>query len=359
MDTPLQLFAFCRGGFEQECQNELETVLEKTGIVVNPRTTPGLGYCLLTPKERHDGDGILQKFSFQNLIFARHVVAVDEGLPPLTTKDRLSPLRHRLQGLSQRVGPFSQLWLGWPDHEASRVLAPLCRTLTGRLEAMLREDGVWESKAGGPRGEVVFLTGTSALTGYSLPFNSAHWPMGLPRLRIPSNAPSRSALKLEEALLWFASQGGTNRPVLPRQTAVDLGAAPGGWTWAMVQRGIAVTAVDRGRMAEHVAASPLVRHVREDGFRFRPDFKPDWLLCDIIDKPRKVADLVAQWADNGWCRNAIFNLKLPMKKRREEVALCRDRMTETLVGSGRPFHLRFRQLYHDREEVTGFLKLGK
>ncbi|MEO5329408.1 MAG: 23S rRNA (cytidine(2498)-2'-O)-methyltransferase RlmM [Magnetococcus sp. THC-1_WYH] len=357
MDTPLQLFAFCRGGFEQECQNELKTAIEKTGIVATALATPGSGYCIVTPRDPHDG--VLQKLSFQNLIFSRHVIAVDDGLPLLTPKDRLSPLRHRLQAVSRRIGPFSQLWLGWPDNEASRVLAPLCRTLTGRLEAMLKEDGAWESTAGGPRGEVVFLTGTSALTGYSLPRNSSRWPMGLPRLRMPANAPSRSALKLEEALHWFADQGGANRPILPGQTAVDLGAAPGGWTWAMVQRGIAVTAVDRGRMAENVAASSLVRHVREDGFRFQPDFKPDWLLCDIIDKPRKVADLVARWADHGWCRNAIFNLKLPMKKRWEEVGLCRDRITETLAGSGRVFHLQFRQLYHDREEVTGFLKLGK
>ena len=47
----------------------------------------------------------------------------------------------------------------------------------------------------------------------------------LMRLRLSPEAPSRSALKLEEALLRFCGRG--RPPGL--HTAVDLGAAPGGW----------------------------------------------------------------------------------------------------------------------------------
>jgi 23S rRNA C2498 (ribose-2'-O)-methylase RlmM len=39
----------------------------------------------------------------------------------------------------------------------------------------------------------------------------------------------------------------------------------------------------------------------------------------MVEKPAKVAALMAQWLVNGWCRETIFNLKLPMKKRYEEV----------------------------------------
>ncbi|MDI5035969.1 FAD-dependent 2-octaprenylphenol hydroxylase, partial [Salmonella enterica subsp. enterica serovar Montevideo] len=38
------------------------------------------------------------------------------------------------------------------------------------------------------------------------------------------------------------------------------------------------------------------------------------------EKPAKVTALMAQWLVNGWCRETIFNLKLPMKKRYEEVS---------------------------------------
>ncbi|HIJ86015.1 MAG: Ribosomal RNA large subunit methyltransferase M [Magnetococcales bacterium] len=357
METPTQLLVFCRSGFEQECLLELETAVGKTGISAQGEAFPG--HVLLKPDARKDTGILIERLSFSRLVFARHIVAVDDGSAPLTPGDRISPLRLRLQTLAERIGAFSDLWLGWPDNDESRVLAPLCRTLHERLEKLLREDGVWDPVAGGVRGEVVFLSGVRAMTGYSLPCNSSRWPMGVPRLRLPANAPSRSALKLEEALNWFSHPGSSNRLVVPGQTAVDLGAAPGGWTWAMVQRGIKVTAVDRGALADHVTASPLVRHVREDGFRFRPPFPPDWLLCDILDKPRRVADLITHWAEKGWCRNAIFNLKLPMKKRQEEVVLCRDRISAKLRRNGQTFQLHFRQLYHDREEVTGFLKLGK
>lgn len=38
-----------------------------------------------------------------------------------------------------------------------------------------------------------------------------------------------------------------------------------------------------------------------------------WMVCDMVEKPAKVAALMAQWLVNGWCRETIFNLKLPMK----------------------------------------------
>lgn len=44
------------------------------------------------------------------------------------------------------------------------------------------------------------------------------------------------------------------------------------------------------------------------------------MVCDMVEKPAKVAALMASWLVNGWCRETIFNLKLPMKKRYEEVS---------------------------------------
>ncbi|WP_374058140.1 hypothetical protein [Candidatus Pantoea persica] len=55
---------------------------------------------------------------------------------------------------------------------------------------------------------------------------------------------------------------------------------------------------------------------------------------------------------NGWCREAIFNLKLPMKKRYEEVTQNLAIMDEALKAQGINAQIRARQLYHDCEEVT-------
>ena len=70
-----------------------------------------------------------------------------------------------------------------------------------------------------------------------------------------------------------------------------------------------------------------------------------------VAKPAKVAARMAQWFREGWCRNAVFNLKLPMKKRWQETRLC----LELFAGqAGTPLTVRARQLYHDREEITVF-----
>ena len=98
--------------------------------------------------------------------------------------------------------------------------------------------------------------------------------------------------------------------------------------------------------------SGLVEHLRADGFTFRPRHPVEWLVCDMVDKPARVLDLVARWFERGDCRAAIFNLKLPMKRRFEEVqrarAILQDRLSR-LEGSWR---ISVRQLFHDREEVT-------
>ncbi len=134
--------------------------------------------------------------------------------------------------------------------------------------------------------------------------------------------------------------------------AVDLGAAPGGWTWQLVQRGIAVTAIDNGPLKGALRDDALVTHLREDAFHWRPRRAVDWLVCDVVDKPSRIAELVARWVADGAARRAIFNLKLPMKKRYDEVRDCMRRI-DAIVGA--PRALAVRQLYHDREEVTAYL----
>ena len=43
----------------------------------------------------------------------------------------------------------------------------------------------------------------------------------------------------------------------------------------------------------------------------------------MIEKPPRVAGLIGDWVAAKLCREAIFNLKLPMKKRFEELETCR------------------------------------
>jgi 23S rRNA (cytidine2498-2'-O)-methyltransferase len=108
-------------------------------------------------------------------------------------------------------------------------------------------------------------------------------------------------------------------------------------------------------MKGSVADDPLVTHLREDGLTWRPKRRVDWLVCDIVLQPIRIAELVARWIAEGAARHAIFNLKLPMKKRYDEVKRCEQRILEVTDRAGTKAELQIRQLYHDREEVTGSL----
>ena len=69
----------------------------------------------------------------------------------------------------------------------------------------------------------------------------------------------------------------------------------------------------------------------------------------MVEQPRRVAALVARWVAQGLCQHAIFNLKLPMKRRVAAVEEARR-----IVREGGWKDLRTRQLYHDRDEITLF-----
>jgi 23S rRNA (cytidine2498-2'-O)-methyltransferase len=245
---------------------------------------------------------------------------------------------------------FASLWLEMPDTNDGKALATLTRPLQAHLEKALRKAGVtFDDAKAEDRLHVFFVGGRAAYLGLSAVANGAPWPMGIPRLRMPGAAPSRSTLKLAEALMQFVP----GRRFEPGMAAVDLGASPGGWTWQLVPRGFRVTAVDNGPMDAALLDSGQVKHRREDGFHYRPPEPVDWMVCDMVESPSRIARLAAQWIAQGWCREAIFNLKLPMKKRREEVERCRGIVDEALGGGG--YYLRVKQLYHDREEVTAYL----
>jgi 23S rRNA (cytidine2498-2'-O)-methyltransferase len=101
-----------------------------------------------------------------------------------------------------------------------------------------------------------------------------------------------------------------------------------------------------------------VTHYMVDGFKYEPERKNiDWLVCDMIEKPKRVAKLIAQWLIDGWCKEAIFNLKLPMKKRYQEASEDIKILTDMFEKEGIAYELQAKQLYHDREEITLHVRL--
>jgi 23S rRNA (cytidine2498-2'-O)-methyltransferase len=244
------------------------------------------------------------------------------------------------------------------DTNEAKEMSGFLRRFEPHLEKALNKAGVLLAKADAPTLHLFFETSAACDIGLSAANDSSPWPMGVPRLRMPRGAPSRSTLKLAEAFYALMSEAEREKGLRAGLRAVDLGACPGGWTLQFAQRGIHVMSVDNGPMAEAVLATGMVEHVRADGFTWRPKKPVDWMVCDMVEQPARVARLMADWVAGRTCRRSIFNLKLPMKKRFDEIARCREIIDKALEEQGLRYTLRMKHLYHDREEITAYLALN-
>jgi 23S rRNA (cytidine2498-2'-O)-methyltransferase len=349
------LFLHCRPGFEGECAAEIQDLAVTRGVSGYCQAKDASAFVVFHPHEAHAAPELHGQLRFRDVIFARQWFVLTSHCKHLPAVDRVTPLLEQARALK---APISDVFLEVPDTNAGKALSPLCRALCRPMREALsggshREGGTAEHAV---RLHVCFLSGTSAYLGYALPANSAPWPMGIPRLKFPRGAPSRSTLKLEEAFWYFLTDEERERCLRPGMQAVDLGAAPGGWTWQLVRRHLRVTAVDNGKLAPQLLDSGVVEHVRADGFRYRPPKPVAWMVCDIVEQPLRVAELAGQWLARGWCEHAIFNLKLPMKKRYQEVRRCLAHIDGLLREAGVAHTMACKQLYHDREEVTVYVR---
>ena len=343
------LLCYCRAGFEPELAAELTDRAALTGLAGHARTERGSGYVVFAGV---DGAAVSRALPWRELIFARQKLVMIAELRDLDPRDRIAPILAALHGTPACGSPaFGSLLVEHPDSDEGKPLAGLARSFGNALRPALRKAGMLAARDDETQSRlhVCFVAGDHAFLARSDPRDSAPWPLGIPRLRMHADAPSRSALKLEEGLLVLLDETQRSRLLQPDMRAADLGAAPGGWTWVLTRQGLRVTAIDNGPLRPHVLESGLVEHLRADGFAWQPSQPLDWMVCDMVEQPRRVAERMATWLREGWCRQTIFNLKLPMKKRWQETQLCLQLFAEQ---ARKPLTVRARQLYHDREEIT-------
>jgi 23S rRNA (cytidine2498-2'-O)-methyltransferase len=342
---------YCRPGFEQDCAQEaLRQAKQQKPIIATeqPAIIANSGYVAITLNE--------QSLNYRELIFTRQLMRLHHSIAKLSERDRLTPILDVITALS---GTFGTLWLEAPDTNDGKLLATFTRRFQPLLETALREQGRLQDDPRATRLHIFFPDKNSVLIGTSDPHNSAAAIMGIVRQSMPVEAPSRSTMKLAEAIEVFMDRSEQARILKSGMQAVDLGAAPGGWTWQLVKRGIRVTAVDNGAMKGELINHPLVQHLKQDGFKYAPRKAVDWLVCDMVEKPSKVATLIGEWFAAGWCKHAIFNLKLPMKQRIAALDSALGGIRKRLDEEGINYRMMAKQLYHDREEVTVFLTRTK
>ncbi|OYT81605.1 MAG: 23S rRNA (cytidine(2498)-2'-O)-methyltransferase RlmM [Pseudomonas sp. PGPPP4] len=344
------LLLLCRTGFEGEVCAELGERAALLGVAGYAKGKPGAAYAEFVCGDAADATRLMQQLSFAELIFPRQWSR--GAFLSLPEQDRIGPLLELLASYPV----CGSLALEMPDTNDGKALSTFCKKFERPLTLALRKAGRLVDDARAPRLQLTFLSGREVFVGLVEPNNAALWPMGIPRLRFPREAPSRSTLKLEEAWHHFIPRADWETRLSSDMRAVDLGAAPGGWTWQLVAREMLVTAVDNGPMNEALMDTGLVEHLQVDGYAFVPKHPVDWMVCDIVEKPARTAALIERWIGEGHCREAVVNLKLPMKQRYREVAGILERLHAHFAGRGQRVTIGCKQLYHDREEVTCHLR---
>ena len=152
--------------------------------------------------------------------------------------------------------------------------------------------------------DVIFIGSHDAGPGRS------SWPGGQFPSELPEGAPSRAALKLEEMLDWSG--------LTPKagELALEIGAAPGGACFLLLQRGLRVIGVDPAAMDERILRHSKFRHVARTFSELeREDLKGEavqWLAVDL-NGPGEVAldavEKILPWM-SGSLKGAFITLKI-------------------------------------------------
>ncbi|MGB0664803.1 MAG: 23S rRNA (cytidine(2498)-2'-O)-methyltransferase RlmM [Pontibacterium sp.] len=344
----------CRAGFEKETAGEIVDLAATVGVYGYCKLEENSGYVRFFTPNPQDAIKLLETLDFYQCIFIRQWMAA-QAVCELTNDDRISQIEAHM---GDDYPVCIDVGVEHPDTTEGRELATFCKKFGSALAQHFRKKGLLQkrNKRKGWRLMLFVLSGQELYIGLTPAHNSSPVPQGIMRLKFPKDAPSRSTLKLEEAWHWFIPKSEWDERIPMSGTAVDLGAAPGGWTWQLVRRSMFVTAVDNGPMNDDLMASGQVNHLREDAYTFLPDKQVDMMVCDVVDKPMRTSELVVEWVEHRAFKEAIFNLKLPMKQRYQEVVRCRDYMCQAFEEMGVKYELQIKHLYHDREEVTCLLR---
>ena len=117
--------------------------------------------------------------------------------------------------------------------------------------------------------------------------------------------PSRAYLKLWELFTLIGERPG------PGDTCLDLGSAPGGWSWVLQGLGARVISVDKAPLDPRIAALPGIDYRCASAFALDPAGLEaiDWLCSDIVCYPSRLLALVSRWLESGKCRRFVCTIK--------------------------------------------------
>ncbi len=157
------------------------------------------------------------------------------------------------------------------------------------------------------------------------------WPRAeqLSGLQAPEDVPSRAWLKIEEAIRLF------ELPLKSGETAIELGAAPGGAVRALLDRGLHVRAVDPAHMHASLLQRPNWVHLRRpfQELTLHDIEGVDWWLSDLNLAPGSVLSHLGRLLrDVPKPKGLILTLKLAKPEVAREIRQHEARVREWGYG---------------------------
>lgn len=305
------VFATCRQGWEKVLKDDAKSVPEGLRPAF---MRPGLitWKCEVPPTADFTLPGIFARMSGHSIGTCKDAADLAGKLAELKTNT-----------LKLHVYPREVPEDGLPLDEWSRIDAFRIRLLKGLRDAGVAMDDDADSILGDTVLDIIVEDDLTApfFAGWHRHGASTHpIPGGIPRAVIPIESPSRAWLKLVQALAFAGLETkGTHSHPLRGKIAVELGSAPGGASYALLQRGMRVLGIDPGAMDPRVlnCRTPQggipFRHLQMPAGEVEPHLLPpqaDLLVSDLNLAPAVMIRLVKKMQAQVHASLLILTLKI-------------------------------------------------
>ncbi|MFD2169455.1 SAM-dependent methyltransferase [Tumebacillus lipolyticus] len=275
-------------------------------------------------------------------IFLRHIQPVQHELLLDKTGDDLLKLIRLIQELRPFAAGEKVAVQARKTKEVKFAYTPY--GVKDALDPILQqEQGVESVVRGADKIISVYLADGTCYLGISTPReNLSDWNGGMVRYRKEEEHVSRAKFKLMEAEERF------DLDLTQFQSALDVGAAPGGWTSLLLERGLNVTAVDPGHLHPSLLDHPQLTYLQKNaGDVTFAEGSFDLLVCDMSWSPKQMSKLVAELLPALQPGGIlVITVKLMHKKPFQTVKETLQNLEPDVML------LKAKQLFHNREELT-------
>ena len=279
-------------------------------------------------------------------VFIRHVNSIDysvdisEGIDIEAILETIRSYRSQI-GEDDNVGVQIRKAKGEYELNSTEMKEAIDKVLMEEMKAMP------QTKEPDKVISIVFAESICYIGLSKAPDNISSWSGGMIHYKKEFDDVSRAKYKLMEVMYIFGID------LAEIKSALDLGAAPGGWTSVLLEHGIRVTAVDTRTMEKRLSDNPNFTRINKslEGLELELDSLFDMITFDMSMNPYKAAGIIISSAKYLKVEGiAVITVKLANDKIWKSLKEVMKKYSEVFEILGA------KQLFHNRDEITLFLK---